>query len=238
MQQKALSCSQIDGYGEAKSQLRIGPPLERRTIAEREQGTSMQLISNFGDIAVLAPASLSLIVFLAWIGWRRDATAYAAALAVCLTVSLFSKLALATCGEGHSIFGVQSPSGHAAFGAIFYGSLAMLFGTGRAIGWRLALYGGAAALIAAIGVSRVALEAHTVPEVVVGLLIGGASVALFNAFRLKPERLELSLRAVFQLSPLAALYALCFLLLANHWSAEPLIDALAAQFGVGMHLCR
>jgi hypothetical protein len=57
----------------------------------------MQLVSNFGDIAVLLPASLGLIVFLAWIGWRQDAAAYPAALAVCFTAALFGKLALAAC---------------------------------------------------------------------------------------------------------------------------------------------
>ncbi|MFZ1962443.1 MAG: phosphatase PAP2 family protein [Roseiarcus sp.] len=198
----------------------------------------MQLVSNFGDISVLLPASLGLIVFLAWIGWRQDAAAYAAALAACLTAALFAKLAFAACGGNHSLFGVESPSGHAAFGATFYGCLAVLFGTGRATRWRLALYGGAAALILAIGASRVGLEDHTMQEVGVGFFIGAVSIALFNALRVSSERLEFSSRTVVRMSPFAVLYALCFLLLADHWSAEPLIDAVAARLGAGMHLCR
>ena len=94
----------------------------------------------------------------------------------------------------HSVFGVESPSGHAAFGATFYGCLAVLFGTGRAIGRRLALYGGAVALVLLIGASRVALEAHSVQEVGVGFFIGAVSIALFNALCVNPERLELSSR--------------------------------------------
>ncbi|MFZ1964963.1 MAG: phosphatase PAP2 family protein [Roseiarcus sp.] len=203
-----------------------------------QQEALMQLVSNFGDIAVLLPASLGLIVFLAWIGWRQDAAAYAAALTACLMATLFAKLVFATCGGNHPAFGVGSPSGHAAFGAMFYGCLALLFGTGRAPRWRLALYGGAAVLILAIGASRVALESHTVPEVVIGVLIGAISIALFAALRVKPERLELSSRTVVRMSPLAALYALCFLLLAGHWTAESFIDAIAAQFGADLHLCR
>jgi membrane-associated phospholipid phosphatase len=198
----------------------------------------MQLVSNFGDIAVLLPGSLGLIMFLAWIGWRQDAAAYAAALATCLTAALFAKVAFAACGGNHSVFGVDSPSGHAAFSATFYGCLAALFATGRTIGRRLGLYGGAAALILAIGASRVALEAHTVPEVVIGLLIGAMSIALFATLRVEPERLEFSSRTVVRMSPLAALYALCLLLLAGHWTAESFIDAIAAQFGANMHLCR
>jgi hypothetical protein len=102
----------------------------------------------------------------------------------------------------------------------------------------LALYGGTAALILLIGASRIALEAHNAPEVVVGVLIGGVSIALFNALRVKPERLELSSQTAVQMSPVAVLYALCLLLLADHWTAEPLIDAIAAWVGADMHLCR
>ena len=198
----------------------------------------MELVTNFGDIAVLLPASLGLIAFLAWIGSRRDAAAYAAAMATCLTAALTAKLAFAICGGNAPILGVENPSGHAAFAATFYGCLAALFATGRTIGRRLALYGGAAALVLAIGVSRVALEAHTAPEIVVGLMIGLMSIALFNALRIAPERLALSSQMVVRMSPFAVLYALCLLLLAGHWTAEPFIDAIAARLGVAMHLCR
>ena len=198
----------------------------------------MQLISNFGDAAVLLPAPLGLIAFLVRFGSRADAAAFAAALAVCLMTALLAKLAFAACGEGHSAFGLESPSGHTAFGATFYGCLALLFAAGRPLGLRLALYGGAAALIALIGVSRVALEAHTAQEVGVGLLIGAASIALFRALRNEPERLDLSSRTIVQLSPFAALYALCLLVLADRWTAEPLIDAIATQIGANLHLCR
>jgi len=198
----------------------------------------MQLVSNLGDIAVLLPASLGLIVFLAWIGWRQDAAAYAAAVAACVTAALFAKFAFAACGGNHAVFGVESPSGHAAFGATFYGCLAALFGAGRATRWRLALYGGAVALALAIGASRVALQAHNATEVVIGGLIGAMSIALFIALRVRPEPLELSSRTVVQMSPLAVLYALCLLLLAGHWTAESFIDAIAAQLGADMHLCR
>lgn len=138
----------------------------------------------------------------------------------------------------HSVFGVESPSGHAAFGATFYGCLAVLFGTGRAIARRLALYGGAVALVLLIGASRVALEAHSVQEVGVGFFIGAVSIALFNALCVNPERLELSSRTAFRISPFAALYALGFLLLANHWTAEPFINSIAKWVGADMHICR
>ena len=198
----------------------------------------MQLVRNFGDLAVLLPASLGLIAFLAWIGSRRDAAAYAAAMAVCLLAALFAKLGFAACAGRHALFSVESPSGHAAFSATFYGCVATLFATGRTTGRRWVLYGAAGALLLAIGASRVAIEAHSVPEVVVGVLIGAASIAVFNALRGRQEALKLSLQTVVQMSPFAVLYALSFLLLAGRWSAEPIIDAIAAQLGVSLHLCR
>ncbi len=198
----------------------------------------MQLVSNFGDIAVLLPASLGLIAFLAWRASRRDAAAYAAAMTACLTAALFAKLTFAACGERSSLFDVQSPSGHAAFSATFYGCLAVLFSTGRATGPRLALYGAAAALVMAIGASRVALGAHDLSEVVVRVLIGAASVALFAALRVSPERLELSSRRAFQASPFVALYLVGVLLLAGRWTAEGFFDVLAMRLGEGVRLCR
>ncbi len=197
----------------------------------------MHLISDLGDSAVLLPASLGLLAFLIGFGSRADALAYAGALVAGLMAALLAKLALATCGGAHPFFGVESPSGHAAFGAIFYGCLAVLFATGRPFALRLALYGGALLLVALIGVSRVALEAHSVPEVVVGLVIGGLSVVLFSVLRVDPARLELSPRTVLLMSPLAALYALCLLLLADRWTAEPIIDAIARLIGLHLHLC-
>jgi membrane-associated phospholipid phosphatase len=197
----------------------------------------MHLISDLGDSAVLLPASLGLLAFLIGFGSRADALAYAGALVTGLAAALIAKLALATCGVEHPVLGVESPSGHAAFGAIFYGCLAVLFATGRSIGSRLALYVGAVSLVALIGVSRLVLEAHTLPEVAVGLLIGGASVALFCVLRVDPERLELSPRTVLLMSPVATLYAVCLLLLADRWTAEPIIDSIASMIGLHLHLC-
>jgi membrane-associated phospholipid phosphatase len=198
----------------------------------------MHLVTNLGDLAVLLPASLGLIAFLAWIGARENAAAYAAAAAVCLLAALLAKLGFAACGARYSALGVESPSGHVALSATFYGCIAVLFGAKRTLSRRLALYAAAAALVLLIGASRVALEAHTASEVVVGLLIGAAAIALFVALRVSVEPLQFSAQTVVRMSPLAVLYALCFLLLAGRWSAEPVIDALAARLGANLHLCR
>ena len=134
----------------------------------------MSGFTNLGDLIVVLPASVGLVFFLARFGARRDALAFIAAATVCVAGAFIAKLALAACGQGHAIFDVESPSGHAALAATFYGGLASLFGAGRAIVTRLALYGAATALMM-IAMSRVALEAHNVPEVVAGLSIGAST---------------------------------------------------------------
>ena len=50
--------------------------------------------------------------------------------------------------------------------------------------------------------------------------------------------LRLSAQTIVRLSPFAALYVACLLLLAGHWSAEPVIDAVAAELGADLRLCR
>jgi hypothetical protein len=198
----------------------------------------MHLVTNLGDLAVLLPASLGLIAFLAWVGAKEDAAAYAAAIALCLLSALLAKLAFAACGMRYAVLGVESPSGHTAFSAAFYGSLAVLFAAGRTRARRLALYAAATALVLLIGVSRVALQAHSVAEVVVGLAIGAMSIGLFCALRVSREPLQFSAQTIVRISPIAALYAACLLLLAGHWSAEPVIDAVAAELGADLRLCR
>jgi membrane-associated phospholipid phosphatase len=198
----------------------------------------MHLITNFGDVVVLLPAAICFAVFLYIYRARRDAVSYFAALIACLIAALFAKLAFAACGVGYATTGVESPSGHAAFSAAFYGCLAVLLATGRSIDRRLALYLAAAALVIMIGISRVAIEAHTGPEVMVGLAIGAASIALFCILRVRPERLDLNSRQIVRLSPFALLYAIGVVALAGHWSAEPLIDTAAKYIGANLHLCR
>jgi membrane-associated phospholipid phosphatase len=143
-----------------------------------------------------------------------------------LAAALIAKLAFAACAGRYSLFGVESPSGHAALSVTFYGCVAALIATGRTAGRRWALCGAVGAPLLAIGASWVALEAHTTPEVVVGVSIGAASIALFNALRIRSTPLAFSPQTVVQMSPSAVVCALSVLLLAGRWSAEPIIKAI------------
>ena len=196
----------------------------------------MDLLSGLGDVAVVAPASAAVVVGLVWLGARRDAAAFAAAILACMALTLFAKLAFAACGFGPR-FDVESPSGHAALGMAFYGCLAALLAGGRRLGVRLALYVAAACASLAVAYGRVELGVHSVAEAVCGLLIGAAATALFVALRGAPRRLSVTPQMLARASPIAVLLALDLALFANRWTAEPVIDRLAATIGVALRLC-
>jgi membrane-associated phospholipid phosphatase len=189
-----------------------------------------------GDVAVVAPASAALVVGLLLLGARRDAVTFALAMFVCVVLALLAKLAFAACGFAPR-FDIESPSGHAALGAAFYGSLAALLAGGRPVGVRLVLYVAAACAAAAVAYGRVELRAHSVAEVICGLLIGAAAAALFVTLRGQPRRLSLTPRMLVRASPIAVLLAIDLALFTDRWTAEPLIDRFAWAIGVALKLC-
>jgi membrane-associated phospholipid phosphatase len=67
--------------------------------------------------------------------------------------------------------GFGLPSGHATAAAIIYGGLALLVGTRRA-------YGSAAALVVVIALSRIVLQVHYLVDVVFGVTVGAAYLAV------------------------------------------------------------
>ena len=139
-------------------------------------------ITDFGDTAVTLPLAALMLVFLLFSGWRRAALSLAIALAACGVAIGIAKLALESCGEPLLHTQITSPSGHAAVSATVYGSLAMLFADSSAAGRRWVPIAGAGLLLAAIAVSRIILDAHSLSEVAVGLAIGLAALALFYRY--------------------------------------------------------
>jgi len=196
----------------------------------------MDLLSGLGDVALVAPASAALAVSLFLFGARRDAVTFAAAMLACVLLALLAKLAFAACGFAPRL-DIESPSGHAALGAAFYGSLAALLGGGRRLGVRLTLYIVAACLAAAVAYGRVELQVHSVAEVVCGLLIGALAAGLFVTLRGPPRRLSLTPQLLVRASPIAVLLALDLALFTDRWTAEPLIDRFAWAIGVALRLC-
>lgn len=84
----------------------------------------------------------------------------------------FAKLVFIPCGAYLPGLHLHSPSGHVAGSVAIYGGVAALLWISRP-GWLAALAAaGAALLCTGVALSRVSLHAHTVPEVILGGLIG------------------------------------------------------------------
>ncbi|GAA2024218.1 hypothetical protein GCM10009740_12160 [Terrabacter terrae] len=88
--------------------------------------------------------------------------------------------------------GASFPSGHAHAAIVGDGVLLLVFLPVLPARWRRPALAVAAVLVAAIGLSRVALAAHYVSDVVGGFVLGGpwlaALTALFSAWRLQRGR--------------------------------------------------
>jgi membrane-associated phospholipid phosphatase len=137
------------------------------------------LITRFGEAQNLLPAALWVCLALV----RAEATrplAYRWLLGLTL-VSLLdtaSKVAFIGWGWGLERWNFTGFSGHAMFSAAIYPLLMATLAASRAPGWRQVGLGAGFALAALVAVSRVMVDAHSVSEVVLGLLLGSALTLL------------------------------------------------------------
>jgi len=195
------------------------------------------LFGNFGHSAVLLPASLFLAFVLFTAGRRKDAFAFSVALAICLATTLLGKLAVHACHAQMSEFDLESPSGHTAFAALFYGCLALIFAAGWPRLRAIALYIATTLLVLLVGVSRVVITVHTAPDVVLGFAIGGCAVLVFHALRGRPRPVVIAARTWAVAVPVGVVLVGLILLAAHRWTPEPLIAAAARRLDLWLALC-
>lgn len=152
------------------------------------------LLTRLGEAQILLPAAaLALLALLRDAPGRRLALWWTGLGGAAVLATTASKVAFIGWGVGSAALDFTGVSGHAMFAAAIYPLLlgAMAPSLGRwlspthrvspATVWVAVACG--AALAAAIGVSRVVVQAHSVSEVLAGLLLGGAvcAVALWHS---------------------------------------------------------
>ena len=200
----------------------------------------MSHIGHLGHSAILFPASLVFFGCLLWFDRRSDAMAFGAALTVCLLATLVAKLAFHACGAQIPAFGIENPSGHTSFSAVFYGCVALIVAGGRPLLQRTGIYAGTALFVLLVGVSRVVVEAHTLPDVIAGTFIGMIAILVFQALRGPSRPFVIPYRMMALGIPASAVLALTILVFARHWTPEDLIETAGLRldqfFGVCMSL--
>ena len=195
--------------------------------------SAMDVITDFGDSAVLLPASALVFLVLWLLQARRRAVAWAVAIGFCCGAMIVLKVGLQPCSQPLIGSDLANPSGHAAFATAFYGSLALLaLDRVKGTAGRVALLSLAALLVGAIAVSRVVLGAHTPPEVAVGLVVGLLSIALFavSRGRVAAPRLAMPLIGLLVLGSALALHG-------DRARSEDLIHHLSDIFYRSVGLC-
>jgi membrane-associated phospholipid phosphatase len=146
----------------------------------------VRFLTDFADQAVILPVVLAVSIGLAGQGWRRGALVWLATIGVTFAVMLGLKVAFLSCTPLFGPMDMRSPSGHVAAATVVTGGLAALL-TGR----RASILPVAALAAAVIGVSRILLGMHSLPEVALGALVGLAGAAGLMRLAGSPPRLRL-----------------------------------------------
>ena len=136
------------------------------------------ILTRLGEAQILLPAAALTAIFLfARPETRRLAVSWMLLIITAAVITTASKIAFIGWGVGWADLNFTGISGHAMFAAATYPILMMTFLPGRSRGsHRLSLALGCA-LAVVIGLSRIKVGAHSLSEVLAGLIVGGAVTA-------------------------------------------------------------
>ena len=189
-------------------------------------------ITDLGDSAITIPLAALVLVWFALA--KRDweaVRAWGAGVVACGLAMAVLKLLFQSCGHLW-LERFTSPSGHTAMSAVVYGGLGVL-ASREAASWRRLCFGAFfAILVLAIAASRAILDAHTWPEVAVGLVVGAASVGLMHRLLGDAPRHTGAAR----LAAIALIVALA--LHGSHWPIEDHLRQIAAWIRGSVPACR
>ena len=127
----------------------------------------MRFITDFADQAVILPLVLAIGIALLMQGWRRGAFAWWLVVLATFAVTLALKLVFLACSADLGMPGIRTPSGHVAAATVVGGGLAALLLRRRGLAMPMAVLAAAV-----IGVSRLVLGLHSLPEVMLGAAAG------------------------------------------------------------------
>ena len=146
------------------------------------------VISRLGEAQILLPAGLC---FAWWLARRIEARPlvqwWLSLVAVGAFITTATKVAFIGWGIGSATLDFTGVSGHAMFSSAVYPLLGAAIASSRPRRWQRVEVAAGGALALLIGVSRVAVGAHSPSEVLAGLLLGGAASAVALSFAHTPN---------------------------------------------------
>jgi membrane-associated phospholipid phosphatase len=147
----------------------------------------VKFLTDFADQAVIIPLVLAVAVALALQGWRRGALVWLIVVTATFAATLTFKFMFMACSPLFWPLDVHSPSGHVAAATVVTGGLAAMLTRHRT-----SILPAAVLAAVVIGISRLVLGMHSLPEVIVGALIGLAGAAALLRFSGPPPRLSIA----------------------------------------------
>ncbi|MBN4665301.1 phosphatase PAP2 family protein [Pandoraea nosoerga] len=139
-------------------------------------------ITNFGSAAVTVPAAAALTLWLLSARAWRMAVTWGMMFAAGALLVAVSKVMFLGWGMGVRELDFTGVSGHTMLAATVYPTMAWLLLRRVAWPWRVLGMAAAMAGSVAVGVSRVALSAHSISETVAGWVVGFAVCGAFAWF--------------------------------------------------------
>jgi membrane-associated phospholipid phosphatase len=163
------------------------------------------LVTRLGEALILLPAVVLLALWLVWRGRAvRLAAVWTLGLGAAVGVTVASKIAFMGYGLGYAPLDYSGISGHSMLAAAVYPLASMValhaLAGPAAPDWRRTGLSLGIALAVLVGVSRIAIGAHSWVEVLMGLALGAAvSAGALQAGRLPTMRSALWVPAILTL---------------------------------------
>lgn len=136
-------------------------------------------ITSFGDSALLLPLITWIGVVLALAPSKRDALRWGVAAIACGGIVALSKLLFMAWGIGPPGLDYTGLSGHTALSVLTWPCFSALLVRHARPPFRWFAVAAGACLGVAVGISRLALEVHSVSEVIMGAALGALVAAWF-----------------------------------------------------------
>jgi membrane-associated phospholipid phosphatase len=193
------------------------------------RSNTLTALTDFGDLAVLLPVTIAVLVWLYFLSSKRDAAWWVAAATLCMGGTALLKIFFSICPVVPQL---HSPSGHTSLSTLVYGALALFVATADAR-WRYAVIAAGGALVLLIAASRVALHDHTTLEAGLGLVIGVVALCVFGRGYLAVERPIVPLRPL-----LLSVAVLLMFLHGRQLRAEDLLHAVGSYIHDTSGVCR
>jgi len=186
-------------------------------------------LTNLADLAVVLPLAIAILLWLLVMRSAWAAIWWSIVVAICIGGTAVLKIYFFACPP---IADLHSPSGHTSLGTLVYGAVIM-FTAAETQGWqRRAVTAFGTLFILSIAISRVLLHAHTMVEILSGLLIGGVALAIFTKAYLSHHPVRVWLQ------PLVLAVVIILIIFHGHeLRAEEFLDNVSAYLEIARRLC-